>query len=155
MDVFDAGRMAVLQDPQGAIFSVWQAKEHLGCRVKNKPGALIWNDLLTNNSNEAWRFYSSVFDHTIGEMDGGYTLLRVDGTDVAGIMEITLEMGPAPPHWMPYLCVADVDASSKLAESLGAKLLVLGTDIPGVGRFATLQDPQGAAFSVFTPAEAS
>ncbi len=155
MDIFDAGRMAVLQDPQGATFSVWQAKEHLGCRVKNEPGALIWNELLTTNSNEARRFYSSVFGHTIGEMDGGYTLLRVDGTDVAGIMEITPEMGPAPPHWMPYFCVADVDASSKQAEALGAKVLVPGTDIPGIGRFATLQDPQGVAFSVFTPAEES
>ena len=156
MDIFDAGRMAVLQDPQGATFSVWQAKEHLGCRVKNELGALIWNELLTTNSNEARRFYSSVFGHTIGEMDGGYTLLRVDGTDVAGIMEITPEMGPAPPpHWMPYFCVADVDASSKQAEALGAKVLVPGTDIPGIGRFATLQDPQGVAVSVFTPAEGS
>ncbi len=154
MDVFDAGRMAVLQDPQGATFSVWQAKEHLGCRVKNEPGALIWSELLTTNSKEARSFYSRVFGHTLGEMDGGYTLLRADGTDVAGIMDISPEMS-VHPHWMPYFCVAGVDASSEQAESLGAKLLVPGTDIPNVGRFATLQDPQGAAFSVFQPAEAS
>ena len=104
-------------------------------------------------AKEARSFYSSVFGNTIGEMDGGYTLLRVDGTDVAGIMEITPEMGPVPPHWMPYFCVADVDGSNKQAEALGAKVLVPGADIPGVGRFATLQDPQGAPFSVFTPAE--
>ena len=155
MDVFDAGRIAVFQDSQGAAFSVWQAKEHLGCRAHSSPGALIWNELLTANSNEARRFYSSVFDPTIGEMGGGYTLLRVDETDVAGIMEITPEMGPAPTHWMPYFCVADVDTSSKQAEALGAKVLVPGTDIPGVGRFATLQVPQGAGFSVFTPAQGS
>ena len=108
---------------------------------KNEPGALIWNELLTPNSDGARIFYSPVFGHAIGEMDGGYILLRVDGTEVAGIREITPEMGPVPPHRMPYFCFADVDASSKQAQALGAKVLVPGTDVPNVGRFATLQDP--------------
>ena len=154
-DVFNAGRMAMLQDPQGAVFAVWQAKEHIGCRIKNEPGALTWNELVTTNSGEAQNFYSAVLGVEIAEGPGGYTLLRVDGTEVAGIMEITPQMGPVPPHWMAYFCVADVDASTKQAESLEATVLVPPTDIPGVGRFSALQDPQGAAFSVFKPAEGS
>ena len=72
---------------------------------ERKPGALIWNELLTTNSNKALSFYSSVFGNTIGVMYRGYTLSRGDGTGVAWTMDIAREIGPIPPHWMPYLCL--------------------------------------------------
>jgi predicted enzyme related to lactoylglutathione lyase len=84
-----------------------------------------------------------------------YTILTVGGKQVAGIFAIPKEIGPVPPNWMVYFAVADVDASVKKAQSLGAKVLANPMDIPGVGRFATLQDPQGAVFSVFKGAPAS
>lgn len=78
-----------------------------------------------------------------------YTLLKAGGDDVAGVMQITEDMGPVPPNWSVYFGVADVDSTTSQAESLGATVLVPGTDIPGIGRFATIQDPQGAGFGIF------
>jgi predicted enzyme related to lactoylglutathione lyase len=78
-----------------------------------------------------------------GPMD--YTMLKAAGTDVAGVMRIS-------PNWAVYLSVADVDATASQAASLGGTVLVPGTDIPEIGRFATIQDPQGAVFSVFASA---
>ena len=71
---------------------------------------------------------------------------------MAGMMKITEEMGPVPPHWTIYFGVDSVDAAVKQTESLGGSVIVPATDIPEIGRFAGLQDPLGAMFSVFQPA---
>lgn len=151
MDVFTAGRMAMVQDPQGAMFALWQAKEHIGCRVMNEPGAVSWVELLTTDAKKAAGFYTGVMgiESQVMSMPAEYTLLKVGGREVAGIMGITREMGPIPPNWSVYFGAADVDASVKKAESLGAKTLKKPMDIPSVGRWATLMDPQGAVFSLF------
>ena len=154
MDVFAAGRMAMLQDRQGAAFAVWQAEGHIGCRVKGEPGAIMWNELMTSDQTDATEFYTGLLGLGSGSMEGPmeYTLLKVSGDDVAGVMQITEGMGPVPPNWMVYFGVANVDDITIQAEALGAIVLVPGTDIPGVGRFATIQDPQGAVFGMFTHA---
>ena len=149
-----AGRMAMLQDRQGAAFAVWQAEGHIGCRVKGEPGAIMWNELMTSDQTDATEFYTGLLGLGSGSMEGPmeYTLLKVSGDDVAGVMQITEDMGPVPPNWMVYFGVANVDDTTSQAEALGAIVLVPGTDIPGVGRFATIQDPQGAVFGMFTHA---
>ena len=154
MDVFAAGRMAMLQDRQGAAFAVWQAEGHIGCRVKGEPGAIMWNELMTSDQTDATEFYTGLLGLGSGSMEGPmeYTLLKVSGDDVAGVMQITEGMGPVPPNWMVYFGVANVDDTTSQAAALGAIVLVPGTDIPGVGRFATIQDPQGAVFGMFTHA---
>ena len=154
MDVFAAGRMAMLQDRQGAAFAVWQAEGHIVCRVKGEPGAIMWNELMTSDQTDATEFYTGLLGLGSGSMEGPmeYTLLKVSGDDVAGVMQITEDMGPVPPNWMVYFGVANVDDTTSQAEALGAIVLVPGTDIPGVGRFATIQDPQGAVFGMFTHA---
>ena len=155
MDVFTAGRMAMLQDRQGAAFAVWQPQDHIGCRVKGEPGSIAWNELVTTDAKDATDYYVSLLGVESAPMEGApmeYTLLKVSGAEVAGVMQITADMGPVPPNWTVYFAVANVDDTAKEAASLGAALLVPGTDIPGVGRFATIQDPQGAVFGIFTPA---
>jgi predicted enzyme related to lactoylglutathione lyase len=151
MDVFEAGRMAMLQDPQGAFFAVWQPKQHIGCRVKGEPGAMVWNELMTSDANAAIAFYGGLLGiergETMGPMD--YTSLRVQGSDVAGVLQITPDMGPVPSNWMVYFGVSNVDETVAQAESLGGTVIVPATDIPDIGRFATLTDPQGAYFSIF------
>ena len=151
MDVFTAGRMAMLQDRQGAAFAVWQPQEHIGCRVKGEAGTIMWNELMTSDQKDATDFHTGLLGLGSGPMEGPmeYTLLKVSGDDVAGVMQITADMGPVPPNWSVYFGVADVDATTSQAASLGANVLVPGTDIPGVGRFATIQDPQGAVFGIF------
>ncbi len=153
MDVFDAGRMAYIQDRQGAMFAVWQPKEHIGVRIKNETGALIWNELMTTDPEDATRFYIGLLGMGSSKMPGpmDYTLLNVGGIDVAGMMAIGEEMGQVPPHWTVYFGVDDADATAKKAESLGGSIIMPAMDIPEIGRFAGLQDPQGAMFSIFQP----
>ncbi|MBI4338277.1 MAG: VOC family protein [Chloroflexi bacterium] len=150
-DVFNTGRMAMVQDPQGAVFGLWQAKQHIGYRIVSEPGALTWNELLTTDPGKATAFYTSVLGVSAARMPGpmDYTILKAAGKDAAGVMQITPEMGPIPPNWFVYFMVADVDASAKQVQSLSGRVLVAPRDIPGVGRFATVQDGQGAVFGIF------
>jgi len=157
MDVFEAGRMVMAMDPQGAMFGLWQAKQHVGYRIMGETGALTWNELLTTDPAKAGAFYSTVLGITAAKapMAGmDYTLLKVAGTgrDAGGIMKIMPQMGPMPPNWMVYFQTADADATVKKAQSLGGKLMLPAQDIPGVGRIAGLLDPQGGAFAVIKPA---
>jgi uncharacterized protein len=150
-DVFDAGRMVMIQDPQEAFVALWQAKNHIGSQLVNEPGSVTWNELMTKDADAAADFYSKVLrvETEKAPMPGmDYTLIKVDGTMVAGVMKIAQDMGPIPPHWAVYFAVDDADAMAKKAESLGAKVLVQPQDIPEVGRFAALQDPQGAHFNI-------
>jgi len=151
MDVFDAGRMVGIQDPQEAFVNLWQAKNHIGSQIVNEPGAVTWNELLTTDADAAGQFYSKVLGVEVEKMPMPgmeYTVIKVDGNMVGGIMNKTPEMGPVPSHWGVYFAVDDTDAMVKKAESLGAKVMVPPQDIPEVGRFAVLQDPQGAVFSI-------
>jgi predicted enzyme related to lactoylglutathione lyase len=151
MDVFEAGRMAMIQDPQGAAFAVWQPKEHIGIRIKHDPGAMTWNELMTTDADAAIAFYSGLLGvergETIGDMN--YNLVRAQGEDVIGVMQIVPEMGPMPPFWNIYFAVADVDESLAKAQSLGGNVVVPAMDIPDIGRFGGITDPQGAFFSIF------
>jgi predicted enzyme related to lactoylglutathione lyase len=146
-DVFDAGRMAAFQDPQGAILSLWQAKESIGAGLVNVPGALAWNDLLSSDPETAAAFYRELFDWQIEEIPesgGQYWSIANDGTLNGGI----LAMPPgAHPAWNLYFGVADADAAAARAQELGAETVMGPMDVPN-GRFVVLRDPQDAVFSV-------
>jgi predicted enzyme related to lactoylglutathione lyase len=150
MDVFEAGRMAMAFDPQGAMFAIWEPKAHIGSNVKDEPGAFTWAELLTRDSKQAAAFYEKVLGHEVVSVPGQpqTTLLKVGGHDVATAMDIRPEMGPLPPHWAVYFGADDVDATAEKAKSLGATVMA-AQDIPGIGRFAVVRDPQGAVFNVF------
>lgn len=149
-DVMDSGRMAVIQDPSGAVVAAWQPQQHIGARLVNEPGALCWNELATRDPQKSSGFYTQLFGWTtqiqpMGETN--YTVF-INGDNMnAGMIEMTAEWGDIPPHWMVYLTVADCDATAEKVTALGGKVLVPPTDIPNMGRFAVVQDPQGAAFS--------
>ena len=150
-DVMEHGRMAVLQDPTGAVFSLWEPKSHIGARLVNEPGSFCWNELYTTDPARAADFYTGLFAWTKDSkhMDiGEYVIFNFGGRNTAGMMKIPKEWGPVPPHWMVYFAVADCDKTVEKAKSLGARITVPPTDIPEIGRFAMLTDPQGAGFSV-------
>jgi predicted enzyme related to lactoylglutathione lyase len=153
-DVMDAGRMAVLQDPTGAVFQVWQANKHIGAKILNEPGALCWTELTTTDTKAAEQFYTQLFGwspkHSAPGAPMEYTEFSVAGTPSIGMMAKPADM-PAhiPSYWMPYFQVTSVDASASKAKELGGKAMVGPQDIPGTGRFAILADPQGAMFAVF------
>jgi uncharacterized protein len=154
-DVMDVGRMAVLQDPTGAVFCVWQPKKHAGVDILGEPGSLCWTELTTRDTKAATTFYTSLFGWSAKAGSAGgteYTELSNQGTPQGGIMATPPQMGNAPPHWTPYFGVTDVDAVAAKAGQIGGRTYVPPTDIPAVGRFAVIADPQGAVFCVFTRA---
>jgi uncharacterized protein len=149
-DVFTVGRMAVIQDPTGAVFALWQTGTHHGVDVYNVPGSLCWNELGTTDTGKAREFYTRLFGWSANTQQFGpmeYTIFQNGGRPAGGMYQITPEMG-FPPHWLAYFAVDDCDETVRRAESLGAKTMKPADDIPGTGRFAILTDPQGAAFAV-------
>ncbi|GFO64207.1 VOC family protein [Geomonas paludis] len=114
-------------------------------------GAFSWFELTTDDVAAAQSFYGRLFGWSTERWDGeaDYTLIKVAGKEVAG-------MAPAGPGrrkplgWGVYVTVTDVDQTAAKAEELGGKVLVPPTDIPRVGRFCVLQDPQGAVLSAIT-----
>lgn len=150
-DVMDAGRVAVVQDPTGAVVTLWQPRSHIGASLANEPGSLIWNELLTDDTGTAQAFYQEVLGWKAEVIDmptGPYTSFKVDGHDVAGMMAIREDWGPVPPHWAVYLSVDSCDRVVAGAAKLGGAAEVPPTDIAEVGRLALLRDPQGAMFYI-------
>jgi uncharacterized protein len=152
-DVLDAGRMASLQDPQGAFLNIWEARTQAGARLVNVPGALSWNDLATPDVDAATRFYGDLFGWTFESFDiggGDYRMVRNRERGNGGIRQLgpAEEQAGIPPHWMPYIAHADLDRGVAEAERLGGRKLADPVDI-GVGRVAVVADPQGGAFLLY------
>jgi predicted enzyme related to lactoylglutathione lyase len=153
-DVMEHGRMAVLQDPTGAVFQVWQPNKHVGAMILNEPGALCWTELTTTDTKAAEKFYTGLFGWGVKHGAPGapmeYTEFSVNGQPSIGMMAKPADM-PAhiPSYWMPYFQVANTDDSAAKIKSLGGSVMVGPQDIPGTGRFAIGSDPQGAMFAVF------
>ncbi|MFL6664707.1 MAG: VOC family protein [Rhizobacter sp.] len=151
------GRGASLVDPIGAAVSVW--KSHQGDRpdpAQTPDGDWYWNELWTSDAGRAIAFYEQVFGYTHEVMNAGqpnpYVLLHAAGKPRAGVFQAPDEN--TPPMWLPYVHVADCDATAAKAAQLGANVFMPATDVPGVGRFAAMFDPQGAAVAFIKGAPA-
>ena len=160
-DALPAGRTAVLADPEGAVFCVWEARERKGAQLVNDAGAWSWSGLSTRDPERAKAFYNSVFGweiETMGSGDAEYTMFRVAGyvggrpaqpvsrEVVAGMSRIPGDRDDEP-HWSIDFWVDDVDAIARKAGELGGSAVVPPYDTP-IARQAVLADPQGAMFSV-------
>jgi len=112
-------------------------------------GRFVWYDLMTTNPARAEAFYTKVCGWNTEPWDGPtpYSMWTANGTPLGGVMPV--QNTGAPPHWLAYISCPDVDEAVKTSESLGGKTYVKSRDIPNVGRFAILSDPQGAVFSAF------
>ena len=146
-DVFDAGRMAVLQDPTGAVFAVWEPGRNTGLGVVDEPGAFCWAELMASELSRSATFYKSLFGWGTKD-DPRYTEWTLGGRSIGGMIQIQKDWGEIPPHWLVYFQVEDCDRSVEKAKGLGAKVSMGPQDFPGVGRIALLNDPQGAHFYV-------
>ncbi|MCB5169242.1 VOC family protein [Streptomyces bambusae] len=156
MDVMDLGKMAVLADPTGAVFGVWEPGTFPGAGVVNEDNAVIWNELATTDTKAAAAYYEAVVPVTgrPSEIPGvtGYTELVVNGRAVAGVMGLDQHPTGTPPHWMTYFHVDDVDRVQAAAKQAGGRVLAPAFEMP-VGRMAVLADPQGAVFAVIRSVE--
>jgi predicted enzyme related to lactoylglutathione lyase len=122
---------------------------------RTSPGRFSWHELVTSDVKDAVAFYGELFAWKTNEVDIGgmkYTLIKVGDTDIGGITT-PMQGDPSPSHWNLYASVHDADAAVKRAKELGGKLLSPSIiDVPTVGRFAPVQDPQGAVLFVFESA---
>jgi predicted enzyme related to lactoylglutathione lyase len=176
-DVMDAGRMAVLSDPEGAVFSFWQANNHKGARVVNEHGALIFNGLATRDPKRAATFYGAVFGWELLDLPSGPMWARPGYGDhleanspglraqmagmgaPEGFIDVVAALNPiagddseTPAHWSVTFGVDDVHATAAKARELGGDVVAGPVDVPW-SRMAVIDDPQGATFiaSQFVP----
>ncbi len=117
-------------------------------------GRFVWYELLTNDPEAAKAFYGEVVDWKAEPWNGGsnpYSILTAGETPVGGVMKLSPDFGYMGdrPHWWAHVAVDDVDEAARRVQKLGGRILKPGTDIPKVGRFAIVADPQGALLSVF------
>jgi predicted enzyme related to lactoylglutathione lyase len=151
-DVFQFGRMCVLADPSGAMCALWEPKQHIGATIMGEHGTLGWADLHTRDVDRAGAFHTKLHGFTSDTMPmpaGSYTVFNVGDKPSCGMLAMP-EQVPAqvPSYWVPYFNVSDCDATVEKAKAAGGRALSPPMDIAGVGRFATLADPQGAPFAV-------
>ena len=148
-DVMDVGRMAVIQDPQGAFFMPWEPKQHIGASLVNAPGALSWNELASVDPEASADFYRELFGWKIEQFEGmQMTYLGIQNADGHGNGGIRSTMENEPTYWLVYFGTADAEADTGRAGELGGTVLAPATDI-GVGTIAVVQDPQGAVFALY------
>lgn len=153
MDIPTVGRMQPVKDPSGGAFFLFKSASEDG-EAATGPGTFHWNELATDDPEAAVAFYEKTFGYTHETMempDGTYFVLKNGDTMRAGVMKNPVPN--APTHWTRYVAVDDCDAAVKRATSSGGKLLGEVMDVPGVGRFAHVQDPGGAALGVIKPVE--
>jgi uncharacterized protein len=169
-DVTDAGRMAVLTDPEGAAFCVWQAKNHNGAKVVNEHGSLNFNGLATRDLERAKTFYGAVFgwktlslpagsmwtlpgygDHLEEATPGLRQQMAQMGAPegfidvVAAVNPIAADDGTTVAHWSVTFAADDADAIAAKAHELGGDVVAGPVDAPWT-RMAVIEDPQGATF---------
>jgi predicted enzyme related to lactoylglutathione lyase len=116
-------------------------------------GAFSWIELMTTDVEGAKKFYTQLFGWETEDMpmeNMSDTITKIGDEGVGGIMPLPPEAEGVPPHWGVYVTVDDVDATAGKAEELGGKIHVPPTDIPNVGRFCVIQDPQGSVISAIT-----
>src|ERR1700704_1185687 len=109
-DVMEAGRMGVIQDPQGAYFMVWEPRNQFGAKLVNAPGALVWNELASSDLDASSAFYDSLFGWQTTPFEGSptpYVSSKNGGTNNGGMREV--DPPGMPPHWMVYFGAQDID----------------------------------------------
>lgn len=150
MDVLDAGRTAVLQDPVGSFISLWQPNRNIGAQIVNEPGSFCWSELATTDLDAATTFYTSLFGWGTDEASSaGAALFTVGGRVVCG--GHTAGEGEFP-AWTAWFSVDDTDASTAQVRDLGGAVFMEPTDM-SFGRGAVVADPAGAVFGLASLSE--
>jgi hypothetical protein len=140
--------MAFVAHPAGGYVGLWQPRQHIGAQLVNEPGSLTWNQLHTRDKDGAAAFYGAVFGWTVGDF-GGMGVWNLGENGIGGIMDMPPGTpDDVPAFWMTVFSVADADESAARATELGGAVVSPPEDIPGVGRFALLTDPQGVYFGI-------
>jgi predicted enzyme related to lactoylglutathione lyase len=149
-DVMDAGRMGVIQDPQGAYILPWQPKQNIGAGLVNAPGALSWNELGSPDLEASATFYGDLFGWSTAPMEAAdppYLVISTAAGRANGGIRPPMPPG-APPFWLVYFATDDLDGTLSKVGEHGGTVLMPATDI-GIAKIAIVQDPQGAVFALY------
>lgn len=151
MEVPEKGRMAMITDPTGAFFGLWQPAGHRGYEVVDEHGAPLYHQLTTRDYAAALDFYRSVFGwHTATVSDTDefrYSTASFDGHELLGVMDGSVLPDGAPSVWTVFLAADDVDKTVRLVTENGGGVVRPAEDTP-YGRLAALADPTGAQFNL-------
>jgi predicted enzyme related to lactoylglutathione lyase len=147
-DVFDSGRMAIVQDPTGAYIQFWEAREHIGAQLVNSPGALVWNSLATDDVERAKAFYAELLGWEYDEGDGEVRV-RNRGTLNGSIRQKGPDEAAIPSNWSVCMTVEDLDGAVSRADAQGGRVLIARERMDEFGHFAVVSDPQGAVFAMY------
>jgi uncharacterized protein len=153
-DIQGSGKMAIIQDPAGAHFALWQSVQPMDPLLAGETNSYCWLELVVRDIDKAGAFYSQLFgwncvvDHSMGRP---YSLFSLDGRPFAGMMAIEESWGAVPPHWLIYFAVEDIEGMAAKIQNLGGKAITPIMEIAKVGRFVTVADPQGAVFAFIQP----
>jgi len=155
-DVPATGRMAVLADPAGAVFCIWQGMGKNGVEVMREPGSLQWTELLTNDVEGSAVFYERVFGwkrqlFPSPEAEEVYHLFSHGDAMAGGMTPIAAEMGPIKPMWVVYFNVESCDGTIARAHLLAGHVALAPRKIDNVGTYAFIADPAGAHFGILQP----
>jgi len=156
-DIPTVGRFAVLADPQGAAIAIFRPNGSMALHDNAKEGEFCWNELVTSDSDAAFKFYAELFGwKVIHEMDmgamGTYRIYGVGEKQLGGMMTAPKGM-PMPPMWIYYVGTNDLEAALARATKMGAKVINGPMDVPDGGRIVQLTDPQGAMFALHMAAK--
>jgi uncharacterized protein len=148
-DVLDVGRMAVVRDPQGAVFALWQAGTRIGAERVNDVGCMCMNELMTSDLDSARSFYEPLFGWTSEVLDGpdGRPLVFASNDGRMNASMFTAPEG-VPPHWRACFSVASTDDAIAQVHALGGQEVMAPVELDN-GSLAVVSDPHGAVFSVF------
>ncbi len=145
----DLGRMAIVVDPDGAVFGLWEHGSFSGAGLEGEHGAMAWSEVNARHAVKDAEFYAKVFDLTTSRMEDDsieYHMLHDGDPVVAGVLQMDAAWGDLPPHWMPYFAVDDLDVADQVMVKHGGK--ILNGPIPSpYGNIMVVQDAQGAVFS--------
>lgn len=146
MPVGPMGTMVIARDPEGHPFGLWQADQHTGATIHNEPGSLAWNEAAVDDIAAAQAFYTAVFDFRFEQIPdmGGYATFSTDERPLGGFGG---HSPGSPTGWTTCFSVASADEAVRTVEKGGGKVTMAAMDSP-YGRFAVLEDPWGAGFSV-------
>jgi hypothetical protein len=149
-DVMEAGRVAVIQDPQGAFFEIWQTNQHPGAGLVNAPGALCWNELGSPDPEGSAQFYGELLEWSTAPMEGSdipYLVISTAAGRSGGGIRPPMPPG-TPPFWLVYFATDDLDGTLAKVGGGGGNVLMGATDI-GIAKIAIASDPQGAVFALY------
>ena len=156
-DISDYGRMAVVIDPTGGHFALWQSKSNASdCEGKmasrETHGMFCWQELMTTNVDQATSFYKDLLGWDYSTMDMGssnYTLIKNRGEEIGGMMMLPAEMKDVPPHWKTYFTVTNIDETIAVIKDNGGNVLMGPQAIPETGQLAICIAPDGTVFCLF------